>query len=51
MAQNNINKKQASNNSKNKDRKGDTGRTSDQGRKTSSSGNTNTNNQGHRKGV
>ena len=35
MAQNNANKKQASNNNT-KDRKGDTGRTSNQGRKASS---------------
>jgi len=48
MAQNNANKKQVSNTSK--DRKGDTGRTSNQGRKASSGGSTNTNNKGNRKG-
>ena len=49
MAQkNNSDKKQVSNT---KDRKGDTGRTSNQGRKTASGGNTNTNNKGNRKDV
>jgi hypothetical protein len=50
MEQNNANKKQASNNNT-KDRKGDTGRTSNQGRKASSGGSTDTNNRGNRKGV
>lgn len=50
MAQNNAGKKQVSNNNT-KDRKGDTGRTSNQGRKASSGGSTNTNNRGNRKGV
>jgi hypothetical protein len=49
MRQNSSNKKQVSNNSK--DRKGDTGRTSNQGRKTASGGSTNTNNKGIRKGM
>jgi hypothetical protein len=49
MRQNTSNKKQISNNSK--DRKGDTSRTSNQGRKAASGGNTNTNNKGVRKGM
>jgi hypothetical protein len=50
MAQNNASKKKVSN-SNNKDRKGDTGRTSNEGRKSASGGNANTNNGGHRKGA
>jgi hypothetical protein len=49
MAQKNTNKKQVSNS--NKDRKGDTGRTSNQGQKVSSGGSPDTNNKGNRKGV
>ncbi|HEU4633790.1 MAG TPA: hypothetical protein VFS22_07395 [Flavisolibacter sp.] len=49
MARNTSNKKQVSNS--NKDRKGDTGRTSNQGRKQASGGRTETNNQGRPKGV
>ena len=49
MAQNNSNKKQVNNT--NKDRKGDTGRTSNQGRKSASGGSTNTNNRGQKKGM
>jgi len=45
---NNSNKKQVNNT---KDRKGDTGRTSNQGQKAASGGSTNTNNRGHRKGI
>jgi hypothetical protein len=51
MAQNNSNKKQVSNSNHQKDRKGDTGRTSNQGRKEASGGNKNTNNQGRPKGI
>jgi hypothetical protein len=50
MKQNNRgNKKQVSNNSMNNDRRGDTDRTSNQGRKTASGGRANTNNRGHQK--
>ena len=54
MARNNKDQQQVSNNSTRnsaKERKGDTGRSSDQGRKTASGGSTNTNNRGHKKGV
>lgn len=50
MARNNPVKKQASNPNSNKQRKGDTDRTSSQGRKEASGGSTNTNNQGRPKG-
>jgi len=50
MAQNTSNKKQVSNNTT-KERKGDTGRTSNQGQKAASGGSTNTNNKGNRKGA
>lgn len=46
MKQNTADKKQV-----NKDRKGDTGRTSNQGRKAASGGRRDTDNQGHPKGV
>lgn len=49
MAQNNSDKKQVSNSNKNKVEKGDTSRTSNQGRKLSSGGSANTNNRGNRK--
>ena len=49
MAQNNSGKKQSTGNNKN--RKGDTSRSSDQGRKLASGGSKNTNNQGRPKGV
>ena len=49
MAQNTSNKKQVNNTTK--DRKGDAGRTSNQGRKAASGGSTNTNNRGNRKGA
>jgi hypothetical protein len=51
MAQDNTGKKTVSNKSDNKKRKGDTGRTSSQGRKEASGGSTNTNNQGRPKGI
>jgi hypothetical protein len=52
MRNENSNKKQVSNQpiTSSKDRKGDTSRTSNQGRKESSGGEKNTNNRGHEKG-
>ena len=54
MARNNKDQQQVSNTnagSSKKERKGDTGRSSDQGRKAASGGITNTNNRGHKKGI
>ena len=54
MARNNKDQQQQVNNTNRntgKERKGDTGRSSDQGRKVASGGSTNTNNRGHKKGV
>jgi len=51
MARNTNDKKQVSNSNNKKDRKGDTERTSNQGRKEASGGSAETNNRGHRKGV
>ena len=50
MAQNTGTKKAASN-TNDKNRKGDTERSSSQGRKAASGGNKETNNRGHRKGA
>ena len=49
MAQNNRDKKQTVQNTSDKTRRGDTDRTSNQGRKEASGGDKNTNNQGHPK--
>lgn len=50
MAKNDAIKKQTDN-SNSKTRKGDTGRSSNQGRKVASGGSTNTNNRGNKKGT
>lgn len=52
MGQNKIDKKPASNNKTETEKahKGDTGRSSNQGRKEASGGSANTNNRGHEKG-
>jgi hypothetical protein len=50
MAQNNTDKKQVSN-TRDKNKKGDTDRTSNEGRKAASGGSKETNNRGHRKDV
>ena len=53
MGQNKLDKKPASNNKTEsaKNQKGDTGRSSNQGRKEASGGSANTNNRGHEKGA
>lgn len=52
MARNKNDKQNVStNNANNKTRKGDTGRSSEGGRKTASGGSTNTNNRGQQKGA